>query len=312
MNKRILVVGSANMDLCLNVYRMPEAGETVQDNGGVAYAPGGKGANAAVALARLGADCTFLTKLGKDAHGKRLYKYYSDAGMNTSCIKVDAEMPTGLAVVIREANGENRIIHYPGANTKITNDNILSTFNSASHEALYIGFEASFAVALSAARIAASRGIPIFVDAAPASADVQLDLLPHVEIFSPNETEAFEYTGVMPAGADSALRASLALYRRVKCRYVVIKQGARGACIYDGKHFDMVPAYKLDRVVDTTAAGDIFTAAMTLEYLRTADIKEAVKYGNAAAALSVSRMGSSSSAPTAEEVRRLITTGVIR
>ena len=312
MNKRILVVGSANMDLCLNVYRMPEAGETVQDNGGVAYTPGGKGANAAVALARLGADCTFLTKLGKDAHGKRLYKYYSDAGMNTSCIKVDAEMPTGLAVVIREANGENRIIHYPGANTKITNDNILSTFNSLSFEALYIGFEASFAVALSAARIAASRGIPIFVDAAPASADVQLDLLPHVEIFSPNETEAFEYTGVMPAGADSALRASLALYRRVKCRYVVIKQGARGACIYDGKHFDMVPAYKLDRVVDTTAAGDIFTAAMTLEYLRTSDIKEAVKYGNAAAALSVSRMGSSSSAPTAEEVRRLITTGVIR
>ena len=104
MKKRILVVGSANMDLCLNVYRMPQAGETVSDNGGVAYTPGGKGANAAVALARLGADCTLVTKLGKDAHGKRLYKYYSDMGMNTSAIKVDAEIPTGLAVVIREAN----------------------------------------------------------------------------------------------------------------------------------------------------------------------------------------------------------------
>lgn len=312
MKKRILVVGSANMDLCLNVYRVPEAGQTVSDNGGVAYTPGGKGANAAVALARLGADSIFVTKLGKDAHGKRLYKYYCDAGINTSAIKVDSEMPTGLAVVIREANGENRIIHYPGANTKITNDNIISAFNSASADALYIGFEASFAVALSAARIASSRGIPIFVDAAPASADVQLDMLPYMEIFSPNETEAFEYTGVMPAGADSALRACLALYRRIKCRYVVIKQGARGACIYDGKHFDMIPAYKLDRVVDTTAAGDTFTAAMTLEYLRTQNIKEAVKYGNAAAAISVSRMGSSSSTPTAEEVRRLITTGVIR
>ncbi len=312
MKRTILVVGSANMDLCLNVYKMPVAGQTVSDNGGVSYTPGGKGANAAVAFARLGANSVFVTKLGKDAHGKRLYKYYCDAGINTSCIKVDAEMPTGLAVVIREANGENRIIHYPGANTRITNDNILTAFNTVSPDALYVGFEASFSVALGAARIAASRGIPIFVDAAPASSDVQLDLLPHVEIFSPNETEAFEYTGVMPAGADSALRACLALYRRVKCKYVVIKQGERGACIYDGKHFDMVPACKIDRVVDTTAAGDTFTAAMTLEYLRTQDVKEAVRYGNAAASISVSRMGSSSSAPTAEEVRRLITAGNVR
>ena len=312
MKKKILVVGSANMDLCLNVYRIPEAGETVSDNGGVSYTPGGKGANAAVALARLGADSAFVTKLGKDSHGKRLYKYYCDTGINTTAIKVDSEMPTGLAVVMKEASGENRIILYPGANTRITNDNILSAFNQDTADALYIGFESSFAVALGAARIAASRCIPIFVDAAPASEDVQLDMLPYVEIFSPNETEAFAYTGIMPAGADSALRACLALYRKVKCKYVVIKQGARGACIYDGKHFDMVPAYKLDRVVDTTAAGDTFTAAMTLEYLRTQDIKEAVKYGNAAAAIAVSRMGASSSAPTAEEVRRLITSGVIR
>ena len=110
----------------------------------------------------------------------------------------------------------------------------------------------------------------------------------------------------MPAGADTSLRAALALWRRLKCRYIVIKQGARGACIYDGKHFDMIPAFRPDKVVDTTAAGDTFTAAMTLEYLRTGDIKAAARYGAAAAAISISRVGASSSIPTAEEVRRFI------
>ena len=162
-------------------------------------------------------------------------------------------------------------------------------------------------VILAAAKIAASRNIPIFIDPAPADKDHQLENLPFVEIFSPNEIETAEYTGITPSGADSALRAALALYKKVKCRYVVIKQGGRGAFIYDGKHYSMVPAIKADKVVDTTAAGDSFTAAMTLEYLRTGgDIKAAVKYGCAAGAIAVSRKGASTSVPTEEEVRAQI------
>lgn len=305
MNDRILVVGSSNMDLSLNVYKAPEAGETVVDNGGVAYVPGGKGANAAVALARLGASVTLCAKLGIDAHGQQLYKFYRDSGMDTSAIKVDRDTPTGFAAVIKEKNGENRIIYYPGANTRITADNILAAFEK-NPAALYTGFEVSFDTVLTAARVAASRGIPIFLDAAPADRNQPLESLPDIEIFSPNETETFEYTGVMPAGADSSLRAAIMLRRRVRAKYIVIKQGNRGASIYDGKIIRMIPAVRVEKVVDTTAAGDIFTAAMTLEYLRTRSIEAAVRYGVAASAISVTRFGASSSAPTAAEVSKLM------
>ena len=299
--KRILLVGSANMDLSMNIYKMPEPGETLLDDGGIAYTPGGKGANSAIAFAKLGGECVFCTKLGRDAHGQRLFTYYKENGINTSYIKVDAEAPTGLAVVMKESDGSNRIIVYPGSNKLLNNDNIAEAFN-CNPDALYIGFEIPFEMAVAAAKIASARNIPIFVDAAPASKDYPLEALPPVEVFSPNETETLEYTGIMPKGASSCLTAAHSLYTRVKAKYIVIKLGARGAYVYDGKYCDFVPAYKADAVVDTTAAGDTFTAAMTLEYLRTSNIKSAIKYGAAAAAIAVSRKGAGASIPSAAEV----------
>ena len=289
------------MDLSMNVYKIPEPGETIMDDGGVSYTPGGKGANAAIALGRLGADVAFCAKLGADLHGQRLYTHYKEAGLNTSYIKVDRENPTGFAAVIKEPDGQNRIIYYPGANLTITRDNIKEAF-SCSPDALYIGFETSFETALTAAKIASERGIPIFIDAAPADKNDPLEALPFVEVFSPNESETLEYTGILPTGSDSSLRAALALYRRVKCRYVVIKQGARGAFVYDGKHYSVIPPYRPDKVVDTTGAGDAFTAALTLRYLECGDIMSAGKFASAAGALAVSRFGASTASPTRIEV----------
>ncbi len=303
--KKVLIIGSSNMDLALNVYRVPSPGETVTDDGGVAYTPGGKGANAAVAFSRLGARTVFATKLGVDAHGRQLYNFYKDEGIDTSYIKVDRDFPTGFSVVMKESGGQNRIIVYPGANTHISTENMVEAFSCAP-DALFLGFEIGFDSALIAARIASSRNIPIFVDAAPADKRFALENFPCVEIFSPNETETFEYTGVMPNGADSSLKAAISLWKRVNCKYIVIKQGERGASVYDGRRFDMIPAERINQVVDTTAAGDTFSAAMTLEYLRSQDIKQAVRYGAAAAAIAVSRHGASSSVPTAEEVERFI------
>lgn len=304
--KKILVIGSANIDLSLNVYRVPGAGETLLDNGGVAYTPGGKGANAAVALAKLGAEVTFCAKLGQDLHGQQLYDYYKSVGLNTSAIRADRDLPTGFAAVIKEADGQNRIIYYPGANANISTDQMIEAFELARPDALYLGFEISFETALSAARIAEAKGVPIFVDAAPASNKHSLESLPYMEIFSPNEKETFEYTGIMPTGQDSSLRAALALFRRVRCKYVVIKQGARGCCIYDGKKFDMYPAERVDNVVDTTGAGDTFTAALTLAYVSSGDVRAAAKYASCAAAIAVSREGTCSAVPTAEEVKEFI------
>ena len=306
MAKRILVIGSSNMDLSMNMYKLPEPGETVCDDGGVAYTPGGKGANAAVALKRLGADTVFCTKLGQDVHGQRLYGYFKDMGLDTSYIKVDMDNPTGFAAVLKENGGQNRIIYYPGANSLITRENLLDAFSSAP-DAVYINFEVSFDVALAAAEIASSRGIPIFIDAAPADKEYQLERLPAIEIFSPNETETERYTGILPMGADSSLRAALALYRRVRCKYLVIKQGSRGAFIYDGKHYSMIPAYRADKVVDTTAAGDAFTAAMVYEYLESGgDIVLSAKYGAAAGAVAISRSGAASSVPSSSEIMDFI------
>ena len=306
MSKKILIIGSANIDFSMNMYKLPEAGETVIDDGGVAYIPGGKGGNAAIAFKRLGAECAFCTKLGADVHGQKLYNYYKEQGLDTSHIKVDHDNPTGLAVVMREGDGTNRIVVYPGANNNITTDNIIEAFE-CNPDALYLGFEIPFTTVVAAAKVAAAKNIPIFIDAAPANKDYDLEKLPPVEIFSPNENEAYEFTGINPTSMENSLRAALALSRKVKAKNIVIKQGSRGAFLYDGKRYNTFPAVKADKTVDTTAAGDAFTAAMTLEYLRNGgDIKEAIKYGNAAGAITVTRKGASSSIPTKEEVDALI------
>ncbi len=293
------------MDFSMNFYKMPERGETLVDDGGVAYVPGGKGANAAIAFKRLGAESVLCAKLGADVHGQKLYNYYKELGLNTSSVKVDHDNPTGLAVVMREGDGSNRIIVYPGANNNLTTEGIIEAFE-CNPDAVYLGFEIPFQMVVNAAKVAASKNIPIFIDAAPANKEYDLEKLPPVEIFSPNETETFEFTGIMPNSMESSLRAALALSRKVKAKYIVIKQGAKGAFLYDGKRYNTFPAIKTAKVVDTTAAGDAFTAALTLEYLRTQDIKEAIKYANAAGAITVSRPGAASSVPTAEEVAMLI------
>ena len=125
-------------------------------------------------------------------------------------------------------------------------------------------------------------------------------------MFSPNESETFEYTGILPSSTETSLRACLALSKKVKCKYIVLKQGQRGSFLYDGKRYSTFPAVRVDKTVDTTAAGDAFTAALTLEYLRCGDIKEAIRYANVAGALTVTKAGASVSIPTEEEVRGFI------
>ena len=307
MARRILVVGSANMDFSMNVYKIPDAGETVIDDGGVAYTPGGKGANAAITLKKLGAECALCAKLGADLHGQKLYSYYKDTGIETAYVKADHDHPTGLAVVIKDGTGENRIVVYPGANGYITTESVMEAFEYQP-DAVYIGFEIPFPIALAAAKIAAAKGIPIFIDPAPANKEYDLESLPEVEIFSPNETECEQYTGILPTSMESSLRAALALYRRVKCKYLVIKQGSRGAFLYDGKKYTSIPALRADKTVDTTAAGDSFIGGLCTKLCEGASMPEAVGYATAVSTLTVSRAGASVSIPTYREVEAFIAT----
>ncbi|MBQ8551505.1 MAG: ribokinase [Clostridia bacterium] len=304
MKKRVLVVSSANMDFVMKVRKIPDGGQTVIEKRGYDYIPGGKGANSALALAKLGADSVFCTRLGCDNHGQKLKALYSDSGIDTRFIVSDRNAPTGLASIIVEENGQNRIIVYPGANERITAEDVEDAMTCLP-DAVFMHFEVPFAAVVAATEFANKKKIPVFIDAGPASSDYPLEKLGRLEVISPNESETLALTGILPNNADNCLRASYELMKRVDTKYVVIKLGGRGAYIYDGTYAKLLTTYE-GPVVDTTAAGDAFTAALTLEYLRSGDIVRAVKYANAVGTLVVGREGASSSLPTSAQVDEFI------
>ena len=299
--KRILVVSSANIDFVQRMRRVPYSGETVCESDlGYSYVPGGKGANSAVAFARMGADCVFECKLGRDSNAKRLMSFYQREGIDTRYILEDDEAPTGLASILVEENGKNRIIVYPGANMTMTAADIEEGF-TCYPDAVYLQLEIPDEAVIEASHRANRENIPVFIDAGPARLDFPLEKLGKVEIFSPNETETRIFTGITPNSEESALRAAIKLSSVVSAKYIVIKLGERGSFIYDGREYYVIPSEKVE-AVDTTAAGDVFTAVMTYVYLSNGNIVSAVKYATCAAALSVMKAGASSSIPTRAEV----------
>ncbi len=304
MKKRILVVSSANMDFVMNVSRLPMPGETAIENGNYKLIPGGKGANSAITIERLGGDCVFCAKLGRDANGEALKALYAAEGINLSALRSTGEAPTGLAAIMVEEDGTNRISVFPGANNYLNADDAEEAL-LCYPDALFMHFEIPTEAVLTAAHFASKKNIPIVIDAGPAKPDFPFDKLPPLEIFSPNEIETEAYTGINPSTADNALRAAVALQKIVKSHYYIIKLGSRGALVYDGKYYNIAPSYEV-KTVDTTAAGDSFTAALTLEYLRSGNIMRSLRFANAAAALVVSQSGGSSSIPTQKQLSDFI------
>lgn len=302
--KRILVVGSANIDFLMTTPYVPSEGETVISEGAYTFVPGGKGANTAVAAARLGAEAVFCARVGDDAYGDRLINIYRENGIDLRYIKTDRLEQTGLSVVMLEKGGANRIIVYPGANRRI-NDNDIENAFYCYPDAVITQFEIGEAAVIQTARVANTEGVPLIIDAGPARRDFPLAKLEQVEILSPNENETEILTGIRPTTLDDCLRASMALMNAVDIKYVVLKLGARGCYIYDGKYCDIISPYDV-QPVDTTAAGDAFTAALTHEYLRTGDIITAARFANAVGALTVTKVGAITSLPTRKEVEQFI------
>ena len=311
MSERILVVGSVNMDLSMDMYKVPEKGETIFDDGGVAYMPGGRGTGAAIAFTRLGAETVLASKLGADLHGQKLYQYFKDAGVSTAFLKVDAEHSTGLTVMLNEADGNCRTVVYNGANAYLSVDNIIDALSSMP-KAIYMTLELPATIITSAALKAEAMGITTVIDGVGAVKDYPIESLPRCEIFSPNDEETELLTGIRPSGVDSCLRAALILYKKVKCQYLVIKQGERGAFVYDGKHYFLIPPIRAGKTVDTQGAGDAFGAAMTISYLMCGgDIKNAVRYAVAVSAITVTRKGGISSIPTLAEVEEFFSNSTV-
>ena len=296
-NIKSAVVGSINMDMILTADRIPDVGENLQGNS-YSYANGGKGANQATALARLGAEVRMIGKVGNDANGKKLIENLEANNIDTSGVSEEGSV-TGLAAILIDKDGRNRIIVYEGANSEIDADEAIKSINDDT-QLLLIQFETSEDVVTAVVNHAISRNITTVIDCGPAK-NFCLEKMQGATIISPNESETKALTGILPDNEKTILEASELLKTRSNAKFVVLKLGERGCSVFDGEKLTILPPYKTE-VVDTTAAGDCFTAAMALEYVRTGDIYKACDIGNKAGAVAVSRMGAADSMPTISEL----------
>ncbi len=297
-NIRAAVVGSINTDLILNMKRVPDLGENLLGTN-YGYANGGKGANQATALSTLGANVRMIGKVADDENGKALLENLKSKSIDVSGIDTDGSQ-TGLAVIILDGEGRNRIVVYEGANAEIDSKKAVKSLVDFKPDLLLVQFETNEEVVISCVNEAIKNNITAVIDCGPAKA-FNLEKMQGAEIISPNESETEALTGIYPDSNEKALQASKILKERSKAKFVVLKLGDRGCSVFDGEVFKTLPSYKTN-VVDTTAAGDCFTAAMALEYLRSGDILKACDTGNKAGSIAVSRMGAEASMPTVDEI----------
>lgn len=297
------VLGSLNMDMVTRVERFPKPGETIS---GVSFRifPGGKGANQAVALARLGADVEMIGAIGDDMLGAGYLDILKAEGVGVAELRTRAGIATGTASIEVSTSGENHIIIVAGANDTVTPDFVRSVRGSIEAAgALLLQLEIPMDSILEAARIAAAKGIPVILDPAPAH-KLPPELLSLVTYITPNETEASILTGEdtsTDAGVEQAARALLAM----GIRTVIIKAGKRGAFVIDGAGLRSHPTYPV-KVVDTVAAGDSFNAGFAYALGGGKSVDDAVRFANAVAGLSTTKEGAQSAMPTLAETEALI------
>lgn len=298
MNK-ILVIGSSNMDLVVQVPRCPAAGETLFGSSFTTNY-GGKGANQAVAVARIGSGGTFMTKLGNDTFGQQMRQHFSEEGMDLTHILTDAESPTGTALITVEDKGENRIIVVPGANARLT-ENDVESLSAEINSCRFVltQLEIPLPTVLHIAEMTSAAGKQLILNPAPAR-PLPDSLLQKVFLITPNETEAEILTGIRVSDAESARRAAL-WFREKGVQQIVITMGSQGAFVFTDDFQGMVPAYKV-KAIDTTAAGDVFNGALTVALSEGRTTTDAARFGCAASALAVMRPGAQSSIPTRTEI----------
>jgi ribokinase len=291
------VVGSINMDFILKAEKLPEIHENVLGST-YGYANGGKGANQATALARLGAQVKMIGKVADDDNGKSLIANLKANNIDTTCVATDGSQ-TGLAAILIDGEGRNRIIVYEGANAEIDPKKACEGITTDT-ELLLIQFETREDVVIECVNKAIEMGITTVIDCGPAKS-FSLERMQGATILSPNESETKALTGIYPDTDENILKASEILMERSRAKYIVLKLGERGCTVWDGETIKALPPFKT-QVRDTTAAGDCFTGAMALEYVRCGDIYKACELGNKAGAIAVSRVGAQDSMPTIEEL----------
>jgi len=303
---RIVVVGSANVDLVIQTPHLPQPGETVL-GGTFITAMGGKGANQAVAAARLGAAVTFVARVGDDAFGQECLAAYQKEHIDTHYVAITPNTPTGIALIAVAADGENTIIVASGANMALTPADVAAAepaFQGA--DLLLLQLEVPLETSIAAARLAHKHDLRVVLNPAPAQ-KLPGDLLAEVDIITPNRIELAQMMdlsedAVRQLSDDDLARTALALGPHS----AVITLGAEGALAADPGGWTRIPAFQVN-AIDTTGAGDAFSGGLAVALARgSATLADAVRYASAAGALAATRLGAQPSLPTAAELDRFL------
>ncbi|MBN1401416.1 MAG: ribokinase [Anaerolineae bacterium] len=296
----VVVLGSLNMDLVVRTAHIPRPGETVPGEG-FATIPGGKGANQAAAAARLGASVEMIGRVGQDSFGPLLVANMQAQGVGTVHIATDSAAPSGIALIAIAQDGENAIIVAPGANGRVSMDDV----DNAAHliagaRLLVMQFEIPLPVVRGALTLAQGSGVPVILNPAPAY-PVEPGFLQGVHYLVANETEAELLTGVVVRDLPSATQAGQALVD-MGIPVGIVTLGAQGALLVTPDEAVHVPARQV-QVVDTTAAGDAFVGGLAVALLKGLDLDEAVRYATCAGTLATTVLGAQTSLPSAAQVQ---------
>jgi len=293
------------MDLVIHTPKLPVMGETVIGSGFMTI-PGGKGANQAIAAARLGGDVTMIGHVGDDAFGNSLKQNLQVNGVDVRHVKIMRNIPTGIAVIVIK-DGDNFIILDPGANFTITAKDIIEAENVIREsDILLLQMEIPQEAIEQAVDIAKQYGVKVLLNPAPAR-NMPDNFLAKVDVFTPNESECELITGMALKSINDAGEA--VKYLRGKgIDQVIVTLGSRGVVYNNGNQILHKPAHKVT-VVDTTAAGDSFTGALAVALTDGKSIDEAVDFANAAGALTVMKMGAQTSLPYKQEVEEFLKLG---
>lgn len=300
----VAVIGSIMMDITVRAPRLPISGENLFVDDLVSGA-GGKGGNAAVALARHGVRTIFVGNVGRDVWGREACRQLDHAGVQTDLIAQDAETPTGMVIMLAEHNGATTYVAYTGANRTLTPEDVQQRLTPllTQLDGLLFNFEPPAATLKEAAALAHAAGVSVFVDAGP-QRTYATDVWKHAAILSPNESEAQMLAGRALPDDETALDVARAL-REQGPQAVVLKRGARGALWADASGSGLAPAFAVD-VVDPAGAGDAFSAGLVWATLSGRSLPQAVRWANACGALAATRLGTLDAMPGKAEVNAFL------
>jgi ribokinase len=306
MTAHVTVVGSLNMDLVARAPRIPQPGETII-GGDFHTVPGGKGANQAVAAARLGVQVSMVGRVGRDAFARPLLDNLAAAGVDHAFVTQDPEAATGVALIVVDDAGQNSIVVASGANMRLSPADVEAAEAAiAGADALLLQLESPLETVTRAAEVARAHGVRVILNPAPARS-LPAALLSLVDVLIPNESETALLTG-LPVGDQAEAEAAAAALQGMGVGMVILTLGERGALLAQAGATELVPAFEVTPV-DTTAAGDAFVGGFAVALAEGESLAEAVRWGNAAGALATTKLGAQPSLPTRRDLEVLLATG---